>query len=44
MGLQAAVYREQGLGELQEFSLSARQALQDEPLLDLLKQSEKIFT
>ncbi len=43
MGLQAAVYRTQGLGDLQEFSLSARQALEDEPLIELLKQVNRIL-
>ncbi len=41
MGLQAAIYRAQGLGDLQEFSLSARQALQDKPLIELLKQADR---
>lgn len=40
MGLQAAVYRAQGLGDLQEFSLSARQALHDKLLIELLKQAD----
>lgn len=44
MGLQAAVYRQQGLGELQEFSHSARQALQDEPLIELLEQADNVST
>ena len=42
MGLQAAVYRQQDLGEMPEFLLSARQALQDEPLIELLEQADNI--
>lgn len=42
MGLQAAIYRAQDLGDLQEFSLSAQQALQDEPLIELLEQVNRI--
>ncbi len=39
MGLQAAIYRAQNLGDLLEFTQSARQALQDQVLLDLLEQA-----
>ena len=40
MGLQAAVYRAQKLGDLQEFLISAMSALQDPQLIDLLRQAD----
>ena len=40
MGLQAAVYREQGLEGMGEFIETARRALSDPGLLDLLAQAE----
>ncbi len=39
MGLQAAVYRSQGLGELAEFSGSAMQALSEPEWVGLLSQA-----
>lgn len=42
MGMQASVYRSQGMGNMQEFILSARQALIDQPLIDLLDQVETL--
>lgn len=42
MGLQAAVYRSQGLGDLAEFSASARQALSEPEWLELLTQAEAL--
>jgi putative hydrolase of HD superfamily len=42
MGLQAAVYRSQGMDNMQEFLLSARQALTDQALIDLLTQIETL--
>lgn len=42
MGLQAAVYRAQGLGGLQEFSASAMQALSEEEWGELLSQADAL--
>lgn len=42
MGLQASVYTAQGFAGLEEFFVSARQALIDKNLIDLLIESDKI--
>jgi putative hydrolase of HD superfamily len=42
MGLQAEIYRLQNFSGMEEFILSARQSLQDPPLLELLDEMEKL--
>lgn len=42
MGLQAAVYRAQGLGDMREFFNSAYQSLKEPPLFSLLQEAERL--